>query len=102
MPKACANLRRTAASVVARDLPDSQRRYVADETWVCSAISVEVLPDASLSALRSTPFGIAKNSKAVTPRAAATGGISRTAGVRTPRSHSETRSPPETSMMRAS
>jgi len=55
-PKAFARLRRTAGSGVARDLPDSQRRYVADETWVCWAISVDVLPDASLSAFRSTPF----------------------------------------------
>jgi len=94
MLKAFANLRRTAGSGVARDLPDSQRRYVADETWVCWAISVHVLPDASLSAFRSTPFGSARNSKGVTPRAAATAGISRTAGARTPRSHSETRSRP--------
>jgi hypothetical protein len=79
-PKAFARLRRTAGSGVARDLPDSQRRYVAEETWVCWAISVDVLPDASLSAFRSTPFGIAQNSKAVTPRAAATAGINRTAG----------------------
>jgi len=84
MPKAFARLRRTAGSGVARDLPDSQRRYVADETWVCSAISLDVLPDASLSAFRSTPFGIAQNSKGVTPRAAATAGINRTAGLGRP------------------